>query len=112
MSATDRNSVHHGGAQSQPLHLEGLKVKGGGKAARQLCLPVGGMTCASCVGHVEGALRRVPGVSSAVVNLATERATVEIDTAQVPLKELACAVAGVGYTVPVERANLNIGGMT
>ena len=112
MPATDRNSVHHGGAQSQPLHLEGLKVKGGGKAARQLRLPVGGMTCASCVGHVEGALRRVPGVSSAVVNLATERATVEIDTAQVPLKELACAVAGVGYTVPVERANLNIGGMT
>ncbi|WP_154589670.1 heavy-metal-associated domain-containing protein, partial [Bordetella pertussis] len=34
------------------------------------------MTCASCVGRVERALKAVPGVSDAVVNLATERADV------------------------------------
>ncbi|UUZ46831.1 heavy-metal-associated domain-containing protein [Massilia sp. B-10] len=39
-------------------------------------LDVGGMTCASCAGRVEKALRAVPGVSDASVNLATERATV------------------------------------
>ena len=38
---------------------------------------VEGMTCASCVGRVEKAIRAVPGVVSASVNLATERATVE-----------------------------------
>ncbi|KAB2886050.1 MAG: heavy-metal-associated domain-containing protein, partial [Albidovulum sp.] len=37
-------------------------------------LPIGGMTCASCVGRVEGALKAVPGVLAASVNLATERA--------------------------------------
>ena len=39
-------------------------------------LAIGGMTCASCVGRVEKALKAVPGVTEAVVNLATERATV------------------------------------
>ena len=37
--------------------------------------PVSGMTCASCVARVEKALARLPGVSSASVNLATETAT-------------------------------------
>ncbi|MFA7624516.1 MAG: cation transporter, partial [Pusillimonas sp.] len=39
-------------------------------------LTVQGMTCASCVGRVERALKAVPGVEQAAVNLATERATV------------------------------------
>ena len=42
-----------------------------------LRLSIEGMTCASCVGRVEKALARVPGVVSAVVNLATETATVQ-----------------------------------
>ena len=42
----------------------------------EVVLQVGGMTCASCVARVEKALVKVPGVSSASVNLATERATV------------------------------------
>jgi len=40
-------------------------------------LAIEGMTCASCVGRVERALRTVPGVTAARVNLATERAVVE-----------------------------------
>ena len=39
---------------------------------------IGGMTCASCVGRVERALRKVPGVQDATVNLATERAHVTL----------------------------------
>jgi P-type Cu+ transporter len=42
-------------------------------------LEVGGMTCASCVARVERALKSVPGVVSANVNLATERAVAAID---------------------------------
>ena len=41
-----------------------------------LRLPIEGMTCASCAGRVERALRKVPGVSDATVNLATETASV------------------------------------
>ena len=43
-------------------------------------LGIGGMTCASCVGRVERALRKVPGVQDATVNLATERAHVTFGT--------------------------------
>ena len=42
------------------------------KEIKKITLPVEGMTCASCVFHVEGALKGVAGVSSATVNLATE----------------------------------------
>jgi Cu+-exporting ATPase len=42
-------------------------------------LSVEGMTCASCVGRVERALKKVPGVQEAVVNLATEKASLQID---------------------------------
>lgn len=44
-----------------------------------LDLGVGGMTCAACVLHVEKALRKVPGVQDASVNLATEAARVRYD---------------------------------
>jgi Cu+-exporting ATPase len=46
--------------------------------AGALNIPIEGMTCASCVARVEKALQDVPGVSRASVNLATERAAVEL----------------------------------
>lgn len=46
----------------------------------RLSLPIEGMTCASCVRRVEQALAKVPGVLSASVNLATERADIVYDT--------------------------------
>jgi Cu+-exporting ATPase len=62
-------------------------------------IAIGGMTCASCVGRVERALARVPGVSSASVNLATERAHVAVagpDAVQVAA--LVEAVEAAGFT--------------
>lgn len=56
-----------------------------------------GMHCASCVMALEGSLSKVPGVSRANVNLATEKATVDYDPAQVTDQHLASAVANVGY---------------
>lgn len=46
------------------------------KAGMAIDLPVQGMTCASCVGRVERALKKLPGVQEAVVNLATEKASI------------------------------------
>ncbi|MFH1145711.1 MAG: heavy metal translocating P-type ATPase [bacterium] len=65
--------------------------------------PVHGMHCASCVNHIEKALLETPGVKSAVVNIANEKATVEFDEAKVTPPQLAQAVAGVGYTLVVEQ---------
>jgi Cu+-exporting ATPase len=76
-----------------------------------LSLPVGGMTCASCVSRVEKALAKVPGVRAASVNLATERATVEGDGA-LDAGVLAAAVERAGYSVAREPASLEIEGMT
>jgi P-type Cu+ transporter len=64
-----------------------------------ITLPIGGMTCASCVSHVEGALAGVPGVIGASVNLATEKATVQYVPEVTNLDDLKRAVAGAGYQV-------------
>lgn len=53
--------------------------------------PVAGMTCASCVGRVEKALKAVLGVGAATINLATEKATVRV-AADVGVSALASAV--------------------
>ncbi|MEO8287089.1 MAG: heavy metal translocating P-type ATPase [Chloroflexota bacterium] len=78
----------------------------------ELVLPIGGMTCASCVRRVERALQKVDGVSEAGVNLATERATVKYDAGLVTIDTLKAAVEKAGYTVQTEEASLPIEGMT
>ncbi|MBU9161753.1 heavy metal translocating P-type ATPase [Burkholderia multivorans] len=107
-------------ATSEPVHH---------KAAHSVELDIDGMTCASCVSRVEKALAKVPGVTHASVNLATERATVEA-SADVSAAQLVEAVEQAGYqAMPVESApsparsasaereathsiDLDIGGMT
>ena len=78
----------------------------------KISLPVEGMTCAACVGHVENALRGVPGVVEASVNLGTEKASVEFDPAEVRFQVLGDAVSGAGYKLGTKSASLIIGGMT
>ena len=67
--------------------------------AERVTLTIGGMTCASCVVHVERALRSVEGVDGASVNLATERATVEYVPEVAGIGNLRYAVEDAGYTV-------------
>ncbi len=78
---------------------------------RELAFDVGGMTCASCVGHVEKALARAPGVAKATVNLATERASVTLDPGA-DASKIADAVTEAGYEPVVESYDLGVGGMT
>jgi Cu+-exporting ATPase len=63
-------------------------------------LPVEGMTCASCVGHVEEALDDLEGVTEASVNLATERATVRYAPDNAGRSDFEWAVREAGYEVP------------
>ncbi|HEX6303272.1 MAG TPA: heavy metal translocating P-type ATPase [Anaerolineales bacterium] len=78
----------------------------------EMNLSVSGMTCASCAAHIENALKEVPGVSRANVNLATERAKLEFSNGDVDTRVLIDAVREAGYDVPTEKITLPIGGMT
>ncbi|MEY2619868.1 MAG: hypothetical protein RL522_2870 [Pseudomonadota bacterium] len=62
-----------------------------------LDLGVGGMTCASCVGRVERALQRVPGVQEATVNLATESARIVYTPGEQAQAQIRRAVRDAGY---------------
>jgi P-type Cu+ transporter len=79
---------------------------------KNLTLDVEGMTCASCVSHVQKALQGVKGVQEATVNLATEQATVRFDPALVELQNLSTVVHDAGYEVTGDVRTLAIGGMT
>ena len=88
----------------------GAAVEGAGYAlaTRTVQLPIGDMTCASCVARVERALARVPGVLRAEVNLATETAIVTLaarDGERAALvSALEAAVVKAGFRVPAPLA--------
>ncbi|MBM3188972.1 MAG: copper-translocating P-type ATPase [Chloroflexi bacterium] len=77
------------------------KIRDSGYDARveRVMLPIGGMTCAACVRHVERALSRVEGVVAANVNLATARAAVEYLPRPGMLEAMKRAVRDAGYEV-------------
>ena len=78
--------------------------------AATVILDVEGMTCASCVSRVERALKAVPGVTTAFVNLATERA--EVTGFLLDRLALVKAIEDVGYDVASLPVDLAIEGMT
>ena len=75
-------------------------------------LDVEGMTCAACVARVEGALRKASGVLGATVNLAAERAVVEVERSALSVPRLAGAVADAGFAVGRDTVSLPVEGMT
>ncbi len=78
---------------------------GYGAATKKSIFPVSGMTCASCVARVEQALLSVPGVISASVNLASEKATVEFIEGT-RIADLKRAVKEAGYELGSEAETL------
>jgi Cu+-exporting ATPase len=77
----------------------------------EFSLQISGMTCASCVSRVEKALRAVPGVRDASVNLATERASIS-PSGRPPIAAIATAVKAAGYEVATETVVFAIEDMT
>ncbi len=65
--------------------------------------PIKGMHCASCIRVTERALKKTPGVKNAVVNLATEKATVTYDADNCTPEQLADSIAKTGYTLELEE---------
>jgi Cu+-exporting ATPase len=68
----------------------------------EIILPIEGMTCASCVNRIERFLKKTPGVETAAVNLATERATITVNPTEAGRDELVRAVEAAGYEVKAE----------
>ncbi len=79
--------------------LGAVKERGYTPVTAEASLSIEGMTCASCVGRVERALKKTAGVLDASVNLATERANVSYLPDSVSLGQLKATVRGAGYEV-------------
>ncbi len=98
--ASEQATVTYDPQQVQPHDLVAAVEKAGyGVISDQIELPITGMTCASCVGRVEKALKKTDGVLDASVNLATERATVTYAPGVADVASLQAAVEAAGYGV-------------
>ncbi len=75
---------------------------------RQITLPITGMTCANCVSTIERNLKKVNGVEVALVNLSSERATVEFDPSLTAVQDLVARVEKAGYGIATGEADLLI----
>lgn len=64
---------------------------------------VGGMDCAECARHVQGAISALPGVEAVEVLLAAQKAVIRLDATQVQLPDIRRVVAQAGYTMPDEH---------
>lgn len=73
---------------------------------------IDGMTCAACSTRVEKLLGKLPGVESASVNLALEKATIHYDADKASISDFKEIVHGAGFEVPTEIIRLSIDGMT
>ncbi len=75
---------------------------------KQITLPITGMYCANCVSTIERNLKKVSGVQSAVVNLASERATVQYDPAVTGLDVMIARVQRAGYGIARGEADFTL----
>ncbi len=69
-------------------------------STKVVTLPISGMTCANCVATIERNMKRLDGVETASVNLATERSTVGFDPGKLRLHDIIVRIEKSGYGVP------------
>jgi len=86
--------------------------EGRGQNTARIDIPVTGMTCASCVSHVQNALSELKGVTEASVNFAAEKAAVVYDPSVASVADLLKSVLDQGYGVAISRITMPVRGMT
>ncbi len=95
---TERAALTYASDQVAPADLvQAVRDAGFDVPAETTRLAIGGMTCATCAGRVEKALRASPGVATAQVNLASEVATVAYTPGLISIDALVAAVQDAGY---------------
>ncbi|MAU68163.1 copper ion binding protein, partial [Hyphomonas sp.] len=92
--ATERAEIRISDPDVRAEAIRAIEDAGYAVSSPAVELAIEGMSCASCVGRVERALKAVPGVTGASVNLATERATI---TGRADIADLVAAVSEAGY---------------
>ena len=100
--ATEQVRITWASTAAMPVAIAAIEKAGYSVPQERLELQVQEMTCASCVGRVERVLKKQPGVLDAQVNLATERAVVQV-LAGTPPAGLMAAVTSAGY--PAQAVN-------
>ncbi len=100
----------HIGSIDRPENMRRGQVGEGilSEMTSHITLPVTGMTCANCVATVERNLKKLDGVESAIVNLASERASVDFDPTRVTQDDLVQRIRRAGYDVALGSADLAI----
>lgn len=97
--AAENAAVIFDPAKADPaVIVQAVREAGYEPRLERVTLSILGMHCAACVRHVETALRSVPGVITASVNLATEKATVEYLPSETAVPDLKRAIVQAGYT--------------
>jgi Cu+-exporting ATPase len=107
-------TVTHGSVANVGLGVA-ASATGRGRAGaehRRVELPVTGLTCPACVQSLEGALRAVPGVKRATVNLATARAFVEYDPMTSSLAAVHDAMKRAGYRAGTATVRFGVRGIS
>ena len=100
--ATERADIQASGFVDRKALVQAVEDAGYSVPSASVELAVEGMTCASCVGRVERAIKAIPGVTEATVNLAMERASVR---GAADLQALIATIASAGYTArPIEAS--------
>jgi Cu+-exporting ATPase len=101
--ASEKASIEYDPDQvDTKIFMDTISDVGYGVAVAKTAFSVGGMTCASCVANIEKALAKVPGIISANVNLASEKATVQYLAGEASMADFKRAVEGAGYSIRAE----------
>ncbi len=80
--------------------------------SKRTVIKIGGMHCAGCVSSIQGFVSELSGVKRVEINLATEKASIEYDPAQVKLDTIEKAIQEIGYKVVYEKIILKVAGIS
>jgi P-type Cu+ transporter len=107
--ATERATVEYNTEQASKQIFEDTVTKLGysviqeNVAENKVTLKITGMSCAACASKIERKLSKLDGVTKAAVNLATEKATVEFDSAKIKVPDLITTIVALGYGAESEQ---------
>lgn len=103
--ALERSTIHYDSGQISAAELEQKILDLGYEVVKEKRdFAITGMTCAACSARIEKVLNKMEGVSSAGVNLAIEKATVEYNPAQTSPKEIVQRIEKIGYGAIIDDA--------
>ncbi|MFT8310872.1 MAG: heavy metal translocating P-type ATPase [Sporolactobacillus sp.] len=108
--ALEKAKVDYDDQQIKPVEIaEKIEKLGYGVASERVDLAITGMTCAACAARIEKGLKRLPGIISAAVNLATESATVYYQPGFIEPENMFEKIRKLGYKAVLKQEVENDG---